>query len=167
MRIKQKIFTLPERIGDRPKTAAQPPHLQQTQQSPPAIYDELAEWAFFTLPPKLPVREQQTLISVPTTRALWLDGSVRAAHKDSFMPPSGSREFWHLHADGSTHLCVSDDVAREVCEKNWGEPHPWKDRGVNEILVYAPRDESEITVAKRMMLQSFEYASGRAVDPDL
>ena len=34
------------------------------------------------------------------------------------------------------------------------------DRGVKEMLVYAPRDEDELTVMKRIIIESYRYASG-------
>ena len=34
------------------------------------------------------------------------------------------------------------------------------DRGVKEMLVYAPRDENELIVAKQIITESYKYASG-------
>ena len=107
-------FTLTRRAGERPKTVDRVPHLQLSDTSPPEFVVELMDWASSNLPD---VREERTRISVSSTRALWLDESVSAAHDDSFMPPSGSREFAHVHADGSMHLCMSDDAVRELVEK--------------------------------------------------
>jgi len=98
------------------------------------------------------------MISVPTSEALWLDESVRAA-RSAFMPPPGSREFAHLHADGSWHLVVSKELVEAILDAGWGERHPWYDRGVLEVLVYAPRDEAEMSVVQKLVLASIEYAS--------
>lgn len=156
-------FTLPTREGERPKTGDHVPHLQLSDTSPPEFVVELMDWASSNLPD---VREERTRISVSSTRALWLDESVSAAHDDSFMPPSGSREFAHVHADGSMHLCMSDDAVRELVVKDWGEPHPMKDQGVNEVLCYAPRNSKELEIVKAALVESYNYATGRTVTHD-
>jgi hypothetical protein len=33
-------------------------------------------------------------------------------------------------------------------------------RGVKEVLVYAPRDATELVVAQRVIIESYRYASG-------
>ena len=75
------------------------------------------------------------------------------------MPPPGSREFAHLHADGSWHLVVDEDLVEAIVSTGWGERHPWYDRGVLEVLVYAPRDEAELQIVKRLVLRSVSHAS--------
>ena len=156
-------FTLPEREGERPKTGNHVPHLQLSDTSPPEFVVELMEWAVKNLPD---VREERTRISVSSTRALWLDESVPVAHDDSFMPPPGGREFAHVHADGSMHLCMSDAAIHELVEKSWGEPHPMKDQGVNEVLCYAPRIREELEIVKVALVKSYYYATGRTFNSD-
>jgi hypothetical protein len=53
----------------------------------------------------------------------------------------GSREFAHIHPDGSLHVWLPVDRALEVHETKWGEIHTWADRdgfwdGV--VMVYTP-----------------------------
>ena len=50
---------------------------------------------------------------------------------------------------------------QEVIEKGWGLPHPWKDRGVNEIPVYAPRDDAEIEILKPVIAAAYRFAIGK------
>jgi hypothetical protein len=100
------------------------------------------------------------MISVKESRALWLDENIQAAHADAFMPPAGSREFCHLHEDGSIHAVVDIFVEDEIIEKNWGVRHMYYDRGVKEMLVYAPRNVEELTTMKRVIVESYRYASG-------
>ena len=87
------------------------------------------QWAVNQFPD---VREEPTRISVSTTRALWLDESVSAAHDDAFMPPMGGREFAHVHADGSMHLCVSDAAVSELVKKSWGSHQ----EHIHQVLFY-------------------------------
>ncbi len=156
-------FTLPVRDGDRPETGDSIPHLQFSQKSPDDIREALMAWALEALPD---VREEGTRISVRTTRAFWLAENVDVEHGDAFMPPAGGREFAHLHLDGSLHLCVSDEVIAEIVQKAWGEPHPLKDQGVNEVLFYAPRNTAELEIAKRGVAEAYRYATGRTVSLD-
>ena len=150
-------LNLPLREGPRPKTGDSVPHLQLSDKSPPEFVEELMAWAVDEFPN---VREEKTRISVSSTRALWLDESVDVARDDAFMPPEGNREFAHVHADGSMHLCVSNTAVKELVEKSWGEPHPLKNQGVNEVLCYAPRNREEIEIAKTVLIESYRYATG-------
>jgi hypothetical protein len=151
-------FSMPPREGPRPRTGDHVPHLQLSDKSPPEFVEELMAWAVREFPN---VREEPTRISVSSTRALWLGESISVAHEDAFMPPAGSREFAHVHADGSMHLCVSDEAVVEMVSNSWGEPHPLKDKGVNEVLCYAPRTREEVEVVKLALIESYRYATGR------
>lgn len=149
-----QLLSLPQRVGAPPETGAKPPQLQFTETSPRDVYHAMAEWFFSTFPH---TREEPTRISVPTSRALWLDESIKAK-PEAFMPPPGSREFAHLHEDGSFHLVMAETDEDEVISKGWGLPHMWKDRGVNEILVYAPRTVEEIEILKPVIEASYRFA---------
>lgn len=153
-------FVLQNREGKKPETGSQPPHLQFTQQSPKDIYNKLADWAFLAFPD---VREEPSRISLPGTRALWLDESIPVAHRDAIMPAAGTREFAHLHEDGSMHLNVAEKIQSEIFTKKWGEVHPWKNRGINSILVYAPRSDEDLEVIKMILKQSYKYATGKEI----
>ena len=156
---------LEKRKGNRPVTGSALPHLQLSDKSPRDVHGHMANWALGAIPATTPeVREEPTRISVPSTRALWLDESVDA-NPAGFMPPPGSREFAHLHADGSWHLLVDETLVSEILDKGWGERHPWHDRGVLEVMVYAPRDLEEARTVKAVVLESLRYASRGAVVP--
>ena len=150
-------FSLPIRQGSPPKVGEQPPQLQFSDQSPEEIKSALKEWAYSSIPN---IREHDTLISVKSTRAMWLDETIEPAHADVFMPPQGSREFCHFHFDGSLHAVVSHEVEEEIIKSGWGLRHPWHDRGVKEIMIYAPRDEEELAITKQLVIQSYQYATG-------
>ncbi|MEW8000908.1 MAG: luciferase family protein [Candidatus Thiodiazotropha endolucinida] len=151
--------TILKRAGERPTTGAQPPHLQYSDISPRSIHQQMARWGLTDLPAQIPfISHQPTRISVPTSEALWLDESVQA-RREAFMPPPGSREFAHLHEDGSWHLVVDESLVGTIVDAGWGERHPWYDRGVLEVLVYAPRNEAEMQVVQQLVISAIEHAS--------
>lgn len=147
-------FTLGQRTGEQPVTGIQPPQLQFSDNSPTRIYEKMADWFFSTFPH---TREEPTRISVQTSRALWLDENIKAPLA-AFMPPPGSREFAHLHKDGSFHLVMAEEDEWEIINKGWGLHHPWKHKGVNEILVFAPRNEDELEQLKPVIEASYRFA---------
>jgi hypothetical protein len=152
-----RAIVLPVREGHPPEIGQEPPQLQFSDLGAEGIRSALKTWAFSTFPN---VREHDTMISVPALRALWLDEGVSAAHDDAFMPTPGSREFCHLHEDGSFHAVVDTPIEDEILKKQWGVRHMYFDRGVKEILVYAPRNSDELVVAQRIITESYRYASG-------
>ncbi|MGI9352487.1 MAG: hypothetical protein ACR2O3_13060 [Rhizobiaceae bacterium] len=147
-------FNLSQREGEPPKTGLVVPQLQYSDLSPRDVYEKVAQWFFSNFPQ---TREEPTRISVPSTRALWLDENIEAP-QSSFMPPPGSREFAHLHEDGSFHLVMSEADQKEIVSKGWGLYHPYKDRGVNEVLLYAPRDMEEFELIKPVVDASYRFA---------
>ena len=154
-------FTLPQRRGEAPKIGEWFPQFQFSDLSPDDIRDQLWGWTFTNFDD---VTEEDTRISVPTSRAMWLDLKVTAAHEDAFMPPPGSREFCHMHLDGSIHAVVANDVEDEIMHKNWGKRHPlYHSHGVKEVIVYAARDDTELEILKLVITKSYEYATGRVL----
>ena len=77
-------LTLPHRHGEAPRVGETIPQLQFSDLSPDDIRNKLWGWAFTHFDD---VTEEDTRISVPTSRAMWLDPKVTAAHDDAFMPP--------------------------------------------------------------------------------
>jgi len=152
-------FEIPERPGAPPEIGQVPPQLQYSDLGSEETRSALKTWAFSHFPN---VREHDTLISVPTSRAMWLDESVSTAHEDAFMPGQGSREFCHLHEDGSLHAVVGTEVEQEIIRKGWGVRHMYFDRGVKEMLVYAPRNTEELETVKTIICESYRYAYGSA-----
>lgn len=148
-------FELPEREGDPPETGKVPPQLQFSDTSPPDIYRKMADWMFTTFDM---AREEPTRISVKGARALWLDETIDAPPQ-VFMPPPGSREFAHIHPDGSFHLVLPSEDETEILKKGWGLYHPNRAQGVNEVLVYAPRNEAELELLKPVIAASYAFAT--------
>ncbi len=153
-------FNLAEREGEAPEIGQVPPQLQFSDKSPQDIYQNIYDWMFNTFPK---VRREPSRISVATSVAMWLDENEDVAHDDAFMPPSGGREFTHLHLDGSIHTVVATEVEDEIIAKKWGVRHMYYNRGVKEVLLYAPRNQEELKIIKAVVIKSYEYATGKVV----
>lgn len=151
---------LPQRKSPAPETTGDNiPHMQKSQFGPQNLIDELCSWAFSKLPD---VSEQKSTVSFASSRALWLDENIDAAHIDGFSPKT-SREFAHIHIDGSMHLSLSTESSKELISKGWGEPHPLQKRGENAWMVYSPRDNEELQTCKKTLANSYLYASGKEI----
>lgn len=131
------------------------PHTQIGVQPVPDVNTELHARAF-----GLPgVSSRPTIISLPGARALWLDEAMTLAHPEAIV---AGREFTHIHPDGSLHLPLPRNRAREAVEAGWAEPHPIAHvLGVDGlVLVYTPRDFEELEVVWGLLLDSYCHVTG-------
>jgi hypothetical protein len=148
---------LPARHGRRPRTSPSNPHTQLDQQpTDPRLAEELARRAF-ALPG---VSEQPSRISVPGARAMVLADGEPAGPSEAFLI---GREFAHLHPfpDYSLHAMLPVDVANAAIDAGWAEHHPVALRGLippTAVMLYAPRDETELDVVMTLIRASHGYA---------
>ena len=153
-------LNLPKRAGPAPQTLGQLPHSQLTQHGPDDIVDALHAWCF-GLPE---INNESSGISVPGSRALVLRDGV-PGNQSAFMI---GREFAHIHPkpdNGSMHLVLPVDDVAEVKRTGWGEDHYLVTQGlwpVGLMMIFSPRDESELDVVKEIVARSYEFATGAA-----
>lgn len=153
---------LSARVGPKPETTNHIPHSQVTQHGPDHIIDQLHKWAF-SLPD---VENQPSGISVPRARALVMN-ECATCNQDAFMV---GREFAHIHPhpdNGSMHVQLTEENALKVVEKGWGEHHMLVTMGrlpVGLVMVYSPRDDTELETVKTIVTSSYEYATGKKAD---
>lgn len=149
---------LPERAGTRPRTTPWAPHIQQDQRGSPEMQAALAA-RVYALPD---VEEGPTTLSAPGARAIWLRDAVPAGPTNAFL---GNREIGHFHPwDGSMHIALPPDVARQAAASGWAEVHPVALAGMapeNMVMVYGPRDEREVNVIFDLLQAAYRYAGGR------
>lgn len=151
-------FCLCDREGYRPMTGSYVPHQQLTQQSPPEIIEKMVNWMNTAF---AGAESAKSLVSDSTTKALRLKAGVPVGEcARVLMPVPGFPEFGHVHEDGSMHLALSLEDRWEIMAKDWGEPHPGARWGINAIMVYAPRNDEELEVAKTVFTSSYRYAIG-------
>jgi hypothetical protein len=68
-----------------------------------------------------------------------------------------------MHVDGSWHVALPAEDRWEVLIKGWGEVHPVAKFGINALLVFAPRNEQEFDVLKKVVDASYRYAKGEII----
>lgn len=176
---------LPVREGDRPQTGPSVPHVQLTQTGPARLREELKRWMSTELPgtvtgpseisdpakmrrwmatarPQAPVPDE---VPDENAFAVFLDGSA-PPEGVVLMPPRLVSEFVHLHPDGSLHLSLSEEDQHELLAKGWGERHPLYAPDVNVVMLFAPRTDEELCVARTAIRAAHHYATGRPRRPN-
>ena len=153
----KRLQVLPARVGLRPPTIQGMPHTQIGVEPVPEVNAELFRRAF-----QLPgVTNRPTIVSIPGARGLWLDEAIPLAHPEVIV---AGREFTHIHPDGSMHLTLPVDRAREAISTGWAELHPIaRQLGMEGlVLVYTPRDFDELEVLWSLVLDAYQYVTGMA-----
>ena len=141
--------------GIRPKTSDTGPHSQTSDQSAPELWGRLIAEAI-----KLPhVVEGKSAVSPISSRALLFDDLTQITKPETSLTQTGPLEPVHIHGvhDTSIHLCLPKDRAQEICELGWGEPHKFAEYDT-EIMIYGPRDSSELQVIIGLIQESIDFA---------
>jgi phospholipase/carboxylesterase len=154
---------LPERDGSRPQVSTKTPQEQLTQNSPPALQEEL----YVRLAALPSVTTQPSAISVPGARAFVLAG--RAGPPDAFLVPEVG-EFAHLHPsyDGSLHVALPPAMAADIVTKGWGVAHPLAGLRVTPgmVMIFGPRTTAELEVICAVVAFSHTWAKSGAPRDD-
>lgn len=111
------------------------------------------------------VRSQQSRMASPECHALSLPDEFCAGPPGAFIV---DHEFCHLHPlpDGSIHLTLPDDVRERAIRRGWAEQHPVSRAGIlpeTLVMVYAPRNTTELDIVLRMVWYSYLFASGAQI----
>ncbi|WP_067532970.1 luciferase domain-containing protein [Nocardia crassostreae] len=146
----------PRRRGPRPTTTNREiPHDQLDQFSPPEIRASLVAYAR-SLPGVFTGPSQ---VSEPASLALRLHAPT--GPWEAFLHPSRD-EFGHIHHSGFLHLTIPAELIEPLREANWVEPHPITLRPewpATIVMLYAPRDETELAVATAVLHASWRQAT--------
>jgi phospholipase/carboxylesterase len=143
------------------------PH-QQLDQNAPVILQEALLASVTALPG---VRIEPTPFSLDGSKGWRLEGSFAQGPEEAFI--NDSLEFGHLHRpdDGSMHLLLPTDVSIKALEKGWGILHPLSGYpglsgdNSNYVMIYGPRDESELKTIWTISQISYYYARGLSMAP--
>ena len=101
---------------------------------------------------------------LPDSRALQLDRALARGPQDAFAPDGGT-EFVHLHgtSDGSLHMNLPIASVEAAIARGWAEWHPYVVKGLaqrNFVMIYGPRDLSEVQIVFRFVQISRDFAAG-------
>lgn len=157
-----QLATLPPRAGSRPRTTPTNPHSQLDQRAPVAMQDGLRDYAL-----GLPgVRGGRSNVSVPGAVAFFLDQPM---HPPT-VPDVFGGEWGHIHPhdDGSLHINVPTAMADRLIELGWAEYHVAVSAGALPpivVMLYGPRDEGELAVARVIVEASYVAAGGEPSTP--
>lgn len=154
------LENMPIRNGERPSTTNSNPHTQLNQQPEDISYvNSLQSWAFELTN----IKKKPSLVSVPGAIALFMDKEHSCKSCNAFMTDTEFAHF-HPHPDYSLHLGLPKKDAEVIIAKGWGEWHPLIRRGFlppNIIMMYAPRNQEELEIAKFILGRSYAYAKGK------
>lgn len=152
---------LPARAGGRPAVSSDIPQEQRSDNAPADVQEQL--FARIMALPGVTVR--QSAISVPGARGFML-GSPRLGPDDAFIVPAVG-EFAHLHPrdDGSLHLALPPALVADVIGKGWGVAHPLAGVRLTPgmLMLFGPRDVTEVETVVGVVTTSHGWASGRLV----
>lgn len=147
------------RAGPRPLTTSATPHSQVDQQPADgahlaALLEKARGWPG--------VEEAPSSISVPGAKALVITRGLPTGPPEAFLI---DREFCHGHAQGdhSLHLTLPAALALEAEQAGRVEPHYLVLTGRlprTVVMLYAPRDADEVTIALQLVWASFTFARG-------
>lgn len=154
------LLELPRRQGPPPRTGPVVPH-EQLDQNGSA---ELGAVLWRQMSSLEGVRTGRSGISAPSTRALHLRRELALGSPDAFLVGT---EFAHLHGahDGSLHATLPVAAVGIAMERGWGELHPIARMGIRPptlVMLYSPRDASELAVIWQFVHASYRFARGPA-----
>ncbi|KAF2801478.1 uncharacterized protein BDZ99DRAFT_469663 [Mytilinidion resinicola] len=148
------------RSGSRPDVPSfVAPQRQMTEQATPEMLQKMKAF-LATLANQNPEIIQLKLSSLegPYQDALWL--------ADGFTIPEHLKvtkgEFVHPHGEGSSHVTLSLADSAKAIALGWAERHklsgtkiaPW-----GYVLIYAPRNENEFSIWKRIVVASVRFVA--------
>jgi phospholipase/carboxylesterase len=70
-------------------------------------------------------------------------------------------EYVHVHADGSIHVAANPFTVDDIVANGWAEKHPDAGRSLpaNVLLVYSPRDQSELEAVLDIVRTAYAWAA--------
>jgi len=148
------------RSGPYPRLDPRYPCLQLDQEAPSEIVERLV-----TLARRLPgVEVRETELSVPAW-ALVLEEDLALGPPEAFI---FRREFVLVRREGSLQLTLVPEWGQKVLEKKWGTIHPLVrymagSLPPQHLVIYAPRNPSELGVVWRILLSAYFYALGEVL----
>ncbi|RAQ94156.1 hypothetical protein A4R35_01335 [Thermogemmatispora tikiterensis] len=149
---------LPVRQGERPLINPRYPCLQDNHWAPPRIREQFLRWLA-----KLEGVSLESSDLPPAAQALVLAEHLAKGKPEAFIR---GKTFAIVRADGSVHLLLEPAWGQKVLDKGWGSVHPLARYMAGAIppqslILYAPRDQRDLAVLRRIILAAYSFACGR------
>ena len=135
-------ITIPKRAGVAPAVVGPIPHRQESESAPTYLVDALID----------------SINALPNVTVSTRGGYVGRPFR-GVGAPNWSAHIHHYedgdHQDGSMHIRMPQRVSAEIEEAGWGVRHP---AYPVMLLIYSPRNETEIETITKLVNLSFEFA---------
>lgn len=148
---------LPIRTSPIPLTTDGVPHVQIDIEPDPEISSELLR----RVAGISGVEIRDTVISLPGAKGFWINENIILARPDVIIR---GREFAHIHPDGSLHASLSPELADQAVEAGWAIYHPWAKQRPGWggfVMIYTPGTRDEMETVLQLILESYNYITGR------
>jgi hypothetical protein len=150
-----RVDTIPKRKGTRPTTICGPLHIQCGGSGDAKclrkLITEVLSWPHVESTP--PIVRSPDLISIHLERGEGAIGSSAA---------TSVTEFAKVYLEAATiHLTLPLVTAHWAILGGWAEPHYLASQGLmpaGTVLLYTPKDESEVDVCRFHFSQAYEHA---------
>lgn len=150
------IYEPPRRDEPRPLTSDRAPHIQHDQ-IPPSSFVQVLLRGISDL---LGVGQRESRMARTGAVAFWIPDQQACGPVEAFID---DHEFCHVHSEGTLHLTAPAPLRSLLIEKGWAEPHIMAKAGLIQetlLLVYAPRNDSELRVVLWIVKKSAAFAMG-------
>ena len=150
-----EISNLPERTSPRPITTDGIPHIQIDVNAVPELSAELLK----RIAKISEIEQRGTIVGRAGSTGFWLHKETELTRPESTIR---SREFAHLHPDGSLHASLPPALALKAVHTGWATYHPWaaqKSGLEGFVMIYTPASEEELDVVHQLVIESYRFVS--------
>jgi len=150
-------MALPPRCDSRPETTMRIPHRQIGVEPVTEVNEELFRRVY-----SLPGIENQPSV-IAQWRSLWLTDEVTIVVPEAVI--NDSREFGHIHDDGSLHIFLKPSRAVEAVAACWGIDHPFAEQQIpgwdGFVMLYTPQSIDELNVTFQLIVDGYNNVTGQ------
>jgi phospholipase/carboxylesterase len=149
---------LVKREGSRPVTTTGIPHVQIGVNRVQDVHNELIRRVYSVTG----IEDRPSVIG--SWRGLWVAQDLNIAVPGAVI---GSREFGHIHDDGSLHIFLEPTRSAEAVDTCWAIYHPFAVQKLEGwqgfVMLYTPQSIKELNVTFQLIVDAFNYVAGQNV----
>ena len=150
------IEVLPVRSGTRPETTTGIPHKQVGVKPVPDVHERMVRRIYAIQG----IEDRPSVIGL--WRGLWSSEDLTIDVPDALI---GGREFAHIHDDGSLHIFLEPERAKEAVDTGWAIYHPFAVQGLEGwdgfVMLYTPQSFEELDVTFQLIVDGYNYVTGQ------